>query len=373
MLRDDDPHETAKWLDAMDELIARGGPQRAEFLLTRLNERALDRSVRSTGLEAKKLEIGTSASYCVLGSATCTNEQLLANFPDRTSEDIVDRTGIESRQWLGPEETPLTMAVEAARKALAGEDLSLDQIDAVICATTTPISAAPSLACLVHYELAQGKPPNLIPCYDILAACSGYLYALHAAYDSIYSRPETKVLVVTAEGPSRVIDRNDFATAVIFADAATATVVYGPNCRHKMKFVTHPPVIRGKPDDGSTIHVPLLGHGPITMSGTKVCFEALRNMTKVLEQACAEAGITLEDLDLIIPHQANGRITKALCGALDFPEEKVFNCIRHIGNVGASSLPVALNLLDKETKYPRIGLCAFGGGLTFGAAVLESR
>jgi hypothetical protein len=122
MMQDDDPQETAKWLDAMEDLIAREGPQRAEFLLTRLNERALDRGVRCAGLEAKKLEIGTSPSYSVLGSSTYTNEQLLANFPDRTSEDIFERTGIESRQWLGPEETPLTIAVDAARRALTGED-----------------------------------------------------------------------------------------------------------------------------------------------------------------------------------------------------------------------------------------------------------
>ena len=98
----------------------------------------------------------------------------------------------------------------------------------------------------------KGKTPNSIPCYDILAACSGYLYALRVAYDSIGSRPETKVLVLTTEAPSQVIDRNDFTTAVIFADAATATVVYVPHCRGKMKVVTHRPIIRGKPDDGST-------------------------------------------------------------------------------------------------------------------------
>jgi 2-oxoisovalerate dehydrogenase E1 component len=373
MIDDDDPQETAKWLDAMEDLIARRGAERAAYLLTRLRERALDRGVPCPDRKGEKLQIGLSQPYVTLGASTCTNEQLLVDFPDRTAEDIFQRTGIESRQWLGADETPLTIALDAARKALTGENLSLDQIDAVICATAIPLNVTPSLACLIYNELAKGEAPSLIPCYDILAACSGYLYALRAAYDSIASQPETKVLVVTTEAGSWITDRKDFATAVIFADAATATVVYGPNCRDKMKFITHRPVIRGKPDDGSTIRVPLLGHGPITMSGTKVCFEALRNMTKVLEQACGESGIGVESLDLIIPHQANGRITQALCGALDLPEEKVFNCIRHLGNVGASSLPVALSLLNTETKYRRIGLCAFGGGLTFGAAVLDWR
>jgi 3-oxoacyl-(acyl-carrier-protein) synthase III len=365
--------ETAKWLDELDDVVARAGAERAAYLLTRLQERALDRGLCCADRKREKLEIGISQSYPALGSWTCTNEQLLADFPDRTAEDIFQRTGIESRQYAGPGETPLTLTVDAARKALAGEGLALGQLDAIICATANPIGVVPSLACLVRYELAKGEPPDSIPCYDILAACSGFLYGLRAAYDSISVQPETKVLLLTMEvGAQRIIDRKDFATAVIFADAATATVVYGPACRHRMKAVVHRPVICGKADDGSTINVPLAGQGFITMSGTKVCFEALRCMSKALAQACDEAGIALEDLDLIIPHQANGRITQALCGALDFPEEKVFNCIRHIGNIGASSLPVALSLLNPQTRYRRIGLCAFGGGLTFGAAVLES-
>ena len=180
--------------------------------------------------------------------------------------------------------------------------------------------------------------------------------------------------MLTAETPLRILDLKDFATAVIFADAATATVVYGPACRDRMKRVLmQRPILSGKADDGSTIHVPLEGHGPITMSGTKVCFEALRSMTRVLGQACSELGIAVENLDLIIPHQANGRITQALCGALDLPEEESLQLHSSTsGNVGSSSLPVALSLLDPEARYRRIGLFAFGGGLTFGAAVLES-
>jgi 2-oxoisovalerate dehydrogenase E1 component len=372
--RDDDPQATTKWLEGLEDVIAREGAERAAYLLTRLKDHALDRGVCCADHKRQKLEIGISQTYPALGSWNCTNEQLLPDFPDRTAEDIFDRTGIESRPYAGPGETPLTIAVDAARKALAGEGLTLGQIDGIICATANPIGVVPSLACLVRHELAKGEPPDSIPCYDILAACSGYLYGLRAAYDSIYCRPETKVLLLTIEvAAQRIINRKDFATAVIFADAASATVVYGPTCRDKIKLLVHRPIIAGKADDGSTINVPLVGHGFITMNGTKVCFEALRSMTKVLGQACSEAGIALEDLDLIIPHQANGRITKALCGVLDVPEEKVFDCIRHLGNVGASSLPVALSLLDRKTTYRRIGLCAFGGGLTFGAAVLESR
>ena len=325
LLRDDDPQETAKWLEGLEDVIARGGAERAAYLLARLKECALDRGVCCADRKSEKLEIGISQSYPVLGSWTCTNEQLLADFPDRTAEDIFERTGIESRQYAGPQETPLTLTVDAARKALAGEGLTLGQIDSIICATANPIGVVPSLACLVRYELAKGEPPDSIPCYDILAACSGFLYGLRAAYDSIYCRPETKVLLLTMEvGAQRIINRKDFATAVIFADAASATVVYGPTCRDRMKAVVHRPLICGKADDGSTINVPLAGQGFITMNGTKVCFEALRSMTKVLEQACVEAGITLADLDLIIPHQANGRITQAL--------------LRHSGFAGRKSV-----------------------------------
>jgi 2-oxoisovalerate dehydrogenase E1 component len=371
-VEDEDPRETAGWLDALAEVIEREGAERARYLLSCIRRHALSRALASGCPETESVVVGLSRPYCVLGSVIRSNEELIANFPGRTAEEIFQRTGIKSRRWAAPEETPLTMAIEAAKKALAGELMGIGQIDAIICATTTPICVTPSLACLVHHRMADGASPRPIPCYDLFAACSGYLYALRAAYDYIRCRPRTNVLVVTAEVLSRRIDPKDFDTAVLFGDAATATVVYGPHCRDKMALVMHRPVACAKGDDGSALCVPLPDDGPITMDGRRISFSAVRCMASVLQQACAEAGIAVESLDLIIPHQANGRITRTLRAALDCPEEKMLDCIRDIGNAGSSGLPFAMSLLDAQARYRRIGVCTFGGGLTYGAAILES-
>jgi 2-oxoisovalerate dehydrogenase E1 component len=319
------------------------------------------------------LDVGISRPYSVLGSITRSNEELVANFPGRTSEDIFQRTGIQSRHSITADETSLTFAVAAAKKALAGEGLEVDQIDGIICTTGAFVTITPSLACHLHHQLARGEPRSPIPCYDLLAACSGYVYALCAAYDSIRARPDTKVLIVTAEVGSGAIDPADFDTAILFGDAATATVVYGSKWRHQMKAILRRPVISARGDDGSTLCLPLPGRGPVTMDGTKLAIDAVRSMAAVLGQACAEVGISMNDLDLIIPHQANGRIIRTLRAIMDLPPEKVLDCIRDVGNTSSSSLPLILSdVLRPELKKQRIGLCAFGGGVTFGAAVLET-
>jgi 2-oxoisovalerate dehydrogenase E1 component len=263
------------------------------------------------------------------------------------------------------------MAVQAAREALAGETLDINEIDAIICSTTTPTAITPSLACQIHHRLFGRGVSHDIPCYDLLAACSGYIYALSSAYDFVHSRDNAKVLVITAEVFSRVIDKTHFDTAILFGDAATATVVYGASCRYHTGALLHRPVVSARGEDGRLLALPLSGNGHLAMDGKRIFVEAIREMTNVMRRACAEVGITIEELDLLVPHQANGRIIEAIRARLALPPDRVLNCIQHMGNTSSSSIPVALGSLKRETNCRKVGLCAFGGGLTSGAAIVE--
>jgi len=318
------------------------------------------------------LQVAVSSIYTSLGNIIRTNDEIVTRFPDRRSEDILQRTGIETRHWVDDDQTALSMAVEAAQKALAAESIPLAEISAIICSTTTPMTVTPSLACQVHYHLHKSQPAHDLPCYDLFAACSGYLYAMAAGYDFLQSRPEGNVLVITSEVLSRTTDRNDFDTAILFGDAASATVLYGEGNHQRGWAALHRPIVSAAGESGQVLHVPLPGRGFVQMNGRKLFPEAVRRMIAILQRACAEAGYRLEDLDLIVPHQANGRIIEAIRSRLRLPEDRIVNCIRQHGNTSSSTIPLALSdVVGRASQNGRIGLCAFGGGFTFGAAILE--
>ena len=315
--------------------------------------------------------IGLSVPVAVEGSLRVTNEELVRRFEGRTADDILRRTGIKSRARLGPHETVLQLGAEAARRALDQEGLTLGNIDALICHTTTPPRVTPSLACLIANELAAGRDLPGMPAWDINAACSGYLYALRVGFDYLQGRPEGRVLVVTAEGLSELVDPADFDTAILFGDAATATVLYGTACGMSAPLRLHRPSLSGKGEDGSALGVPLKGAGTIQMDGKKVFRAAVHAMTGVLRRACAEAGVAVDDLDLVIPHQANGRIIEAVRHQIGFPTGRVVNVVIHHGNTSSSSIPLAISDLPRPWSAGRWGLCAFGGGFTSAGAVVE--
>ena len=233
----------------------------------------------------------------------------------------------------------------------------------------------PSMACLILHALSQTQTETLVQAYDISAACSGYLYALQIAYDYLQSCPEAKVLVVTTETLSNKLNPTDSATAQIFGDGASATLLYGEPYLDKIRARLHRPVLSAKGESGQILRVPITGQEAyITMDGHKVFTEAVRKMILMLNHACAEAKIRAEDLSLIVPHQANQRIIDAIRKKINFPEEKVFSNIRYIGNTSSSSIPLCLEgLLQERQAGEYLGLCAFGGGFTFGGAILQIR
>jgi 2-oxoisovalerate dehydrogenase E1 component len=316
---------------------------------------------------------GLSSIVAVPAGRVVTNEEMIQRFPGRTPDDILQRTGIRSRRLLAPGETALTLAATAARGVLKGMSLGLSDLDAIFVSTSTPISISPSMACLLHHELSQDGGGRDVAASDILAACTGYLYALQAAFDFCRSKPDANILVVTAEAMSEYTDPNDFDTAIVFGDAATATLVHGPSSGlfGASRALLHRPVLSARGEDGTILHHGRRGNPNVNMDGLKVFPMAVRQLIALLKQACAEGEIAVEDLDYIVPHQANGRILDAVDQRLKLPKGRLVNRVAYSGNTSSSTIPIVLAELLGESPKGKAGLCAFGGGFTFGAAVME--
>ena len=310
--------------------------------------------------------IGVSGIAAVTGSRKVANADLKGNWQTRNSADIVKLTGIESRRWVAPGETVLSLAVAAASQLMAEQNLEIGDIDLVIATTGTPDIITPSLACRVADGLSKSGRA-LLPAYDINAACSGYLYALAQARDFIAHQPQARVLVVTSEVLSPLLDQDDFNTAVLFADAATASLVQSAERDPNPLFTFARPTISGSPEPGNLLRVPRTGDGYVEMNGREVFADAVRAMTQTLISACNAQGITMDDIDLMVPHQANQRIIDAIARKSGRPAHSV---IRNLGNTSSSTIPMALlDALPGRKPGDRLGLVAFGGGITYAAAI----
>jgi 2-oxoisovalerate dehydrogenase E1 component len=285
-----------------------------------------------------------------------------------TAQQVEDRTGITSRRWASTGEDAVSMAAQACRNLLNSQHVTADQINLLICTTTTPKSVTPSTACQVLAALT-GAGQAMIPAYDINAACSGYLYAIQAGYDFLKSRPEGRVLVVTAEMLSPLLDPADQDTVFLFGDASSATLLVGEAHIDAATARLYQPDLCAKADVGENLCVPLAGDGFIHMNGRKVFAEAVRSMLSSLNRACQAHGLSAADLNLIVPHQANDRITSALQRRVGVD---VYSNICTYGNTSSTSIPLCLTeVFPALNRGARVGLCAFGGGFTFGAAILE--
>ncbi|MFO7774865.1 MAG: beta-ketoacyl-ACP synthase 3, partial [Candidatus Hydrogenedentota bacterium] len=315
--------------------------------------------------------IRLAALQTVLGSRHVPNEELAPRFSEYSADDIYQRTGIRSRRWAAAGESALSMAADAARGALAKASLTLEDIDAVIVSTTTPEAATPSTACRLLHELSDRAAPRRVPAYDISAACSGYLYALASGFDAIHGGHARRVLAITTEMLSAWLTEDDFETAIIFGDAASATILTaatdsdgdreGPTLTR--------PILGAEGEPGEALYVGLGEDARIRMRGRKVFTHAIRAMVDSVQTACDTNAIRLEDLALVVPHQANGRILTAVANRLP-AGVGVRHCIEHTGNTSSSSIPLAL----AEGNLPQgpIALTAFGGGFTYGAAILRN-
>jgi len=336
------------------------------------------RTEASNHSERQASQVGVGAICTALGGLSLSNEELLSNGvggdgvagPRMTSDDITRRTGIERRCWVLPGEDAVGLAAAACERALETERLTPAELDLVICCTTSPTSVTPSMACRVLGRLCRGAHSSTAQAYDVNAACSGYLYALQAGYDFLQSQPGARALLVTSEVLSPLLDPKDLDTAILFGDAASATILYGQHHADRSRGRLRRPTLSSMSDPDESLLVPLLHDGYIHMKGRKVFREAVRAMMSSLTQACRREEISIDDLRMIVPHQANQRIIDAIKSRVAVD---VFSNIRQHGNTSSSSIPLCLEeVLPALQEGDRLGLCAFGGGFTHGAAIVEA-
>jgi 3-oxoacyl-[acyl-carrier-protein] synthase III len=303
-----------------------------------------------------------------------TNEEI-CEYIDSSDEWIRERSGIRTRHFAAPDESVVDMSVAAAEKALAASGIRPDQLSAVIIATVTHLSQTPAAAALVAERLGAVDPAA----FDISAACAGFSYGVALASDMIRGGSAHYVLVVGVEKLSDMVRRDDRGTAFIFGDGAGAAVI-GPS-----DDVGIGPVVWGS--DGAQADAieqdvfwtalrddPSHAFPALKMSGQQVFRWAVFEMAKVAEQALAAAGITADDLDVFIPHQANMRITDAMIKKLNLPERVVVaRDIEATGNTSAASIPLAMSRM-LETGEAKSGdtalLIGFGAGLVYSAQVV---
>ncbi|AKJ65699.1 beta-ketoacyl-ACP synthase 3 [Kiritimatiella glycovorans] len=315
------------------------------------------------------------SSICsALGSQLKTNDELVEICPGWSPDDVVQRTGIRKRHWIGEGESALSLAVDACHKLFEREGVTVNDFDAIICSTGTPPSTTPSLACRILKELSPEEGETLIPAHDINAACSGYLYALQQACDMLEHDPGARILLVTSETLSPMLNKDDPGTFFLFGDAATASLVSREQRGGNLNLRVGRPVLSAMGAEEKVLYVPSLQSGTfMEMDGRSVFRIAVRKMIDMLDRACAQEGATVDDLSLIVPHQANGRIIEAIRKAIKFPTDKVFYYIRDYGNTSSNTIPLSLEALPSDLPPGgKIGLTAFGGGFTFAAGVVET-
>ncbi|MFD6440604.1 beta-ketoacyl-ACP synthase III [Peribacillus sp. NPDC060186] len=304
----------------------------------------------------------------ILGLGRYLPEKIVTNadlekIMDTSDEWIRTRTGIEQRRIADDNTNTSDMAYEAAKAALINADISADEIDLILVATVTPDQSFPSIACMIQEKLGANKAAAM----DVSAACAGFMYAMISAQQFIQSGAYKHVLIVGVEKLSKITNWEDRNTAVLFGDGAGAAVL-GPVAEGKgiLSFELGADGTGGK-------H--LLQEGDyISMNGREVFKFAVRQMGESSLSVLDKAGLTKEDVDLLVPHQANIRIMEASRERLGLPVEKMTKTVHKYGNTSSASIPIAL---VEEMEAGRIKendlivMVGFGGGLTWGAIALR--
>lgn len=314
----------------------------------------------------------------ITGWGRCTPPAVLTNADletvmDTSDEWISTRTGIKERRITHTETSD--MAVVAGEHALAASGLEPAAIDLLVVATCTPDRIIPSVASIVQPRLGLVNAA----CLDVNAACSGFIYGLALAGGMITAGTSSRVLLIGAERLSALLDIEDRTTAVLFGDGAGAVVLEGSDAGDGLLSLT-------LGTDGNLAEcLTITGFGTeriadpamafsLYMDGPEVFRNAVTQMGEAATKAVADAGLALDDVDMLIPHQANTRIIDATARRMGIRGERVFTNIAGYGNTSAASIPIALSeALDMEQIRPgaHLAFAAFGGGLTWGAAVMR--
>lgn len=334
--------------------------------------------MKDNPMETKFRSVGIAGIGFYVPKKVLTNFDL-EKMVDTTDEWIRTRTGVRERRIADDNEATSDLAVKAARRALDNANVLPAEIDLIMVATSSPDMLFPSTACFVQKNIGAEKTAS----FDISAACSGFIYGLSIADAYIKNGVYRTVLLIGAEALSRIIDWQDRNTCVLFGDGAGAVVLRQSKCGSGIlsDFLGA---------DGSGTDLLKLQAGAsrspasyatvsqglhyIKMNGKEIYRFAIKSMVETVIKVLEKIELLPEDIDLLIPHQANVRIIECIAKNLNLPKEKVFVNVERYGNTSAASIPIALCKaveLGRIKKDDIVVLVAFGGGLTWGASVIR--
>ena len=323
-------------------------------------------------------------SVGIKGTGYYVPENVVTNFDlekivDTTDEWIRTRTGIEERRFASPDEATSDLSYKAALKAIEVAKIDKNQIDMIIVATCTPDYIAQGTSCLVQNKLGLTS----IPCLDVNAACSGFIYGMSMAYSLVKSKIYKNILVVGAETLSRIIDMQDRNTCVLFGDGAGAVIIGEVEEGYGILGLS----LGAEGEDDMILKVPAGGtrkpnneetiknrENFLIMKGKEVFKFAVTVLPKVTLDALEQSKLSANDLSMIFPHQANERIIEAASKRIKFPLEKFYMNLNRFGNTSAASVAIALGeALEKGLvkKGDNIALTGFGAGRTYGSMVMK--
>jgi 3-oxoacyl-[acyl-carrier-protein] synthase-3 len=298
---------------------------------------------------------------------------------DTSDEWIQTRTGIRERRVAGPGETTASMGLAAARRALEMADLTPQDLDLIVCATITPEMMFPSTACFIQ----AGLGCRHIAAFDLLAACSGFVYSLVVGSQFIRTGAYRNVLVVGAETLTRVVDYRDRGSCILFGDGAGAAVLSatrepGRGLNYfKLYADGSQPDLLCLPGGGSRYPASAQsvadGMHFLKLNGREVYKFAVTRIQELIQEAMAACELSMEDVAMVIPHQVNQRIIDSAMRHMNFPPDKMMGNLERYGNTSAASVPIALDEAMRTGRLKpgdKILLVAFGGGFTWASAVL---
>jgi len=320
----------------------------------------------------------------IIGTGSYVPERILTNWDlekivETSDEWIRSRTGIGERRIAAPEEATSDMATNAALAAMSQAGVSAEQIDLIIVATVTPDMFFPATACWVQKKLGAIRAA----CFDVSAACSGFIYAMEIAQQFISNHVYNTVLIIGADKLSSIVDWSDRNTCVLFGDGAGAAILRNRGASHGV-IATH------MGSDGEFTDILFMPGGgsrcPITsanvdqklntikMLGKETYKQAVTAMSDAADRALESAGLKYEDIACVIPHQANMRIIEAIAHRMGLPVEKFYVNLEKYGNTSAAAVAIALDEAHRNGRF-KIGdyilLVVFGGGLTWASSVIQ--
>lgn len=324
-------------------------------------------------------------AIAIRGTGRAVPERVLSNADlekmiETSNEWIITRTGIRERRIIAEDQSTLTLAVEASRKAMEAASLTPADIDLILVATITPEYPFPATACFLQQALGAGH----VPAFDISGACSGFVYALNTAAHFVHRGTYRHVLIVGAESMSRFTDYQDRGTCILFGDAAGAAVI-GPAQRGDQGIYHQ---LMGADGNGAPMIICPAGGARepasrrtvdermhyLKMRGREVYKFAVTKMQEVIQDALTARKLSPADIAMIIPHQSNLRIIESATEKLGLPPEKVYVNIERYGNTSGASVPVALDEVIRSGRVKPgdwVLLAAFGAGLTWATSLIR--